>query len=114
MTLSSLLEAIYQNSSELKFTDVLDVIDSEFEFTPTPFTNGPLNNSADQNQGSCKILSFANQAGLSERQTLQLFAEHYRAVLANPEGEEHTNIRQFMKTGWRGVSFASKPLQKLV
>ena len=112
MTLSSLLEAIYANSSTLEFTKVLDAIDSEFDFTPTPFINGSLNNPADQNQGSCKIFSFANQAGLSESQTLLLFAEHYRAVLANPDGEEHANIRQFMKTGWNGVSFASKPLQK--
>lgn len=112
MTLSSLLEAVYQQSNAINFADVMAVIDSEFEFTPTPFTNGAVNNPADQNQGSCKVLSFANQAGLSQSQTLLLFGEHYQAVLANPDGDDHSNIRAFMNTGWQGVSFPSKPLQK--
>ena len=112
MTLSDLLAAVYQHSTDLVFTEVLAAIDAEFEFTPMAFTNGPLNNSAEQNQGSCKVFSFANQAGLSAPQTLLLFAEHYQSVVADPEGDAHGNIRQFMKTGWQGVSFAGKALHK--
>ncbi|TXR54798.1 HopJ type III effector protein [Reinekea thalattae] len=112
MTLNELLEAVYANRSDLKFDQVLACIDAEFEFTPCAFANGNLNNSAEQNQGSCKVLSFAFKAGLNESQALLLFAEHYQSVLADPEGDAHQNIRQFMNTGWKGVSFEKVALQK--
>jgi hypothetical protein len=36
---------------------------------------------------------------------LACFGTYYRDdVLANPEGSDHGNIRNFMKTGWAGVS----------
>jgi hypothetical protein len=41
---------------------------------------------------------------------LQLFAEHYQAVLASPEAQDHANIRNFMQHGWAGVRFASAAL----
>ncbi len=112
MTLQELLGLVYQQPEALVFQQVLDVIEQEFEFTPTPFANGSLMNKADENQGSCKVFSFAHQAGLSEAQTLSLFAEHYRSVLADPDGAAHGNIRQFMQNGWQGISFPGKPLQK--
>lgn len=112
MTLKELLAAVYAKSQSLEFSQVLDAIDAEFEFTPTAFVNGSVKNSENENQGSCKVLSFAFQAGLSEEHSLHLFAEHYRSVLANPDGSDHQNIRQFMHNGWTGVSFARKPLIK--
>ena len=36
---------------------------------------------------------------------LQLWGQYYRDVLAKPDGEDHQNIRQFMKNGWDGVPF---------
>jgi HopJ type III effector protein. len=41
---------------------------------------------------------------------LALFGEFYRDVLATPEGDDHQNIRNFMKTGWAGVQFNTTPL----
>lgn len=112
MTLQQLMAALHGNPDELMFADVIAAIDAEFEFTPTAFVNGDLHNSALENQGSCKVLCFAHKAGLAEGVALKLFAEHYRAVLAEPKGTDHQNIRQFMKRGWMGVSFDGAPLKK--
>lgn len=112
MTLQELLGKVYANDPTLAFNDVLDCIDEHFIFTPTPFVNGKLSNSAEQNQGSCKVLAFAHQAGLHPEQALLLFAEHFRAVKQNPNGDDHQNIRNFMASGWQGLSFAGKPLVK--
>ena len=43
--------------------------------------------------------------GLSAEETLRLFGGYYQAVLNDPDGTSHTNIRQFMKTGWDGLKF---------
>jgi hypothetical protein len=112
MTLNDLLAAVYSDSKTLAFADVLSAIDAEFDFTPSAFVNGELKNSETENQGSCKVLCFAHKAGLSEGHAVRLFAEHYRDVLADPKGDSHQNIRQFMKHGWHKVSFEKKPLQK--
>lgn len=112
MTLQELLGTLYQQPEKLNFEDVLKAIDAEFEFTPSAFANGDLHNSQTENQGSCKVFAFAHKAGLSEGHTLKLFAEHYRDVLADPDGSSHQNIRQFMQRVWMGVSFATPPLKK--
>lgn len=112
MTLQELMAALHGNPDTLMFDDVLLAIDAEFDFTPCAFTNGELHNSALENQGSCKVFCFAHKAGLAEGIALRLFAEHYRAVLANPEAYDHQNIRQFMKRGWKGISFNGSPLKK--
>ncbi|MFK7815738.1 MAG: HopJ type III effector protein, partial [Gammaproteobacteria bacterium] len=31
-------------------------------------------------------------------------------VLQNPEGDNHQNIRNFMKTGWGGITFENDVL----
>jgi len=67
---------------------------------------------AGSNEGSCKILAFAKMHQLDEAQALQLFGDFYREdVLKNPQGQDHTNIRNFMASGWGGVSFESAPLK---
>ena len=47
-------------------------------------------------------------AGLSKEETLALFGGYYRDVVATPEGDDHPNIRNFMKSGWDGVTAWSK------
>ena len=88
-----------------KFADVLAFIEARYQHTPTAFQNGAQFNAATENQGSAKVLSFAKIEGLNPEQTLSLFAEHYAAVLATPESNDHQNIRQFMQHGWDGVKF---------
>ena len=112
MTLQELMAAVYQQPETLVFSEVIAVIDAEFHFTASAFTNGAVQNQATENQGSCKVLSFAHQASLSVPHTLALFAEHYRDVAADPNGMSHQNMRQFMANGWKGVSFAKKALVK--
>ncbi|MFC3903514.1 HopJ type III effector protein [Acinetobacter marinus] len=93
-----------------QFADVIRLIDMHYQHTPTAFQNGEQHNTAEQNQGSAKVLSFAKLNGLDQAQTLRLFAEHYQSVLATPEGTDHQNIRQFMVNGWDGVKFEGEAL----
>jgi hypothetical protein len=93
------------------FAAVLAHIDARYAFTPTAFDNGQTHNVAGQNNGSCKVFSFAQMEGLDAAQTLSLFAEHYRAVLATPQAQDHANIRNFMQHGFAGLRFASVALQ---
>lgn len=97
-------------NGQAKFTDVLAYIDARFHHTPTAFKNGQQHNAANENQGSAKVFSFAKIEGLNQSQTLSLFAEHYAAVLATPEGTDHQNIRQFMQQGWDGIEFEGQAL----
>ena len=67
--------------------------------------NGATSSGAGENEGSCKVFAFGKIAGLSSVETLACFGEHYRGVLADPEGDSHGNIRAFMESGWDGVEF---------
>ena len=98
------------------FGDVLDVIEAHYRFTPAAFDNGigddAVCNAVDQNQGSCRVFAFARLHDLTEKETLTCFAEHYRAVLDDPEGTGHANIRRFMRDGWAGIRFHGEPLAR--
>ncbi|WP_269913746.1 HopJ type III effector protein [Acinetobacter sp. HY1485] len=93
-----------------KFADNIAHIDTHYTHTPTAFKNGEQYNSAQENQGSAKIFAFAQLNQLSEQQTLELFAEHYDSVIADPTGTAHQNIRQFLKHGWQGITFEGQAL----
>jgi hypothetical protein len=93
------------DANAMGFAEVLDYIAAEYEYYPSSFKNGELYNAENENQGSARILAFAEICSLSKEDTLRLFAEHYRAVLADPDGAGHQNIRQFMQYGWEAVKF---------
>jgi len=40
------------------------------------------------------------------------FGEHYRSVVATPEGSDHGNIRALIKHGLAGVKFTAQPLTR--
>ncbi|WP_445431330.1 HopJ type III effector protein [Chryseobacterium indoltheticum] len=108
-----LFEQLEKSAEEIQFKDVIAFIDEHYYFTPTKFTNGNTVNEADQNNGSCKVFSFAKLNDLSKEETLNLFGEFYRKdVLQNPEGTDHQNIRNFMEFGWEGISFEGKALTR--
>tara|TARA_Y100000758_G_scaffold41251_1_gene26792 strand:+ start:2487 stop:2828 length:342 start_codon:yes stop_codon:yes gene_type:complete len=94
------------------FADTLAFIDVHYQHQPTAFNNGPVHNSAEQNQGSCKVLAMALDLGLTDAQALQCFAEHYQAVLSNPQGSDHANIRALMAGGLGEVSFQGTALTR--
>lgn len=94
------------------FSEVISHIEENYHYKPTAFKNGEVVNTLDQNQGSAKVLFFAQLNQMSKEDTLALFAEHYQNVLENPEADSHQNIRNFMKYGWEGVSFDGVVLEK--
>lgn len=93
------------------FENTINTIDANYNFTPSEFKNGSLLNTADQNNGSCKIFAFAQLHNLTEHQTLHCFGDYYRVdVLKNPDNTDHQNIRNFIASGWSGISFNANPL----
>ena len=111
MTIDAFLEKLSQQPDNIEFNDTMVVIDENYTFTPTEFTNGDTVNETNQNNGSCKIFAFGLLNGLSEQQTLACFGSYYRDdVLGNPDGEDHQNIRNFIKTGWAGIQFSGQAL----
>ncbi|ANF49525.1 type III effector [Chryseobacterium glaciei] len=108
-----LLEQLKTSPKTIQFKEVISYIDKNYDFTPTKFTNGNTVNEADQNNGSCKVFSFAKLNNLSKEEVLNLFGEFYREdVLKNPEGTDHQNIRNFIEFGWEGISFEGEALTK--
>lgn len=106
MELKVFLQRLNEDPGCIAFTDTVALIASLYEFTPTRFCNGGLVSEAGQNSGSCKIFSFGQLHGLSEQQTLYCFGAYYRDdVLKHPQGTDHQNIRNFMETGWAGITF---------
>ena len=99
------IEQLRQALATLQFNETMEIIEALYDFTPTGFTNGDTRNEAGENNGSCKLFAFAKIHDFTEAQTLALFGEHYRNVLATPDGDDHQNIRNFMKTGWAGITF---------
>ena len=108
-----ILEQLEKSPEKIIFKDVIAYIDENYDFAPTKFTNGNTINEANQNNGSCKVFSFAQLKNLSKEQTLWLFGEFYREdVLKNPDGTDHQNIRNFIEFGWDGISFDGEALKK--
>ncbi|MBD1557476.1 HopJ type III effector protein [Vibrio sp. S9_S30] len=111
MDLQALLTTLSESPDSVQFSDVISVIDSNYEFTPTEFQNGDTMNEAGQNNGSCKIFAFAKIQGLDPKSTLSCFGDFYRKdVLENPEGDDHQNIRNFIQFGWEGIRFQGQAL----
>ena len=105
------LQRLIATPESIAFSDIIAVIDANYEFIPTVFRNGELQNEAGQNNGSCKVFSFASLHGLTREQTLHCFGAYYRDdVLKHPEGTDHLNIRNFIKTGWEGIAFQGNAL----
>jgi hypothetical protein len=105
------LQTLATAPEDIAFSETIAVIDTNYDFTPTAFKNGELLNEAGQNNGSCKLFSFARLHGLTQLQTLQCFGAFYHNdVLKNPQGTDHQNIRNFIRFGWDGVVFQGNAL----
>ncbi|MBA1272061.1 HopJ type III effector protein [Stutzerimonas azotifigens] len=100
------------SSSTHRFSETLTFIDSHYLYQPSSFVNGDVENAAGENMGSCKTLGLALLEGFSTEEALLAFAEHYQAVLATPNGDDHRNIRALMQTGLPGVRFEAMPLAR--
>ncbi len=112
MSLNAFLQRLSQNPDQIEFADTIAAIESAYEYVPTAFRNGDVNNAAGQNGGSCKIFAFAKLNALSEAETLACFGRYYREdVLQHPDAADHQNIRNFMRTGWGGIAFEGEALR---
>ena len=111
MTIAAFLEKLNTTPEAITFAETIAVIEANYDFTPTAFENGTQHNAAGENSGSCKLFSFAEIQNLSEAATLSCFgAYYYDDVLKNPNGTDHQNIRNFIKTGWEGIGFYGSAL----
>lgn len=114
-SLDTLIDQIKTQPKNVEFNDVINIINEYYDYTPTKFTNGTQNdcviNKAGENEGSCKIFSFAKIHQLDEMQTLNCFGSYYRDdVLKHPDNTDHANIRAFIKYGWKQISFEGTAL----
>lgn len=98
------------NKPDFAFACTLAFINEHYSYSPQAFKNGEVENAAGQNEGSCKTLSFALLENLTTEQALRCFGEHYRDVLATPDGQDHANIRALIKHGLAGVVFSGPAL----
>ena len=110
MTTSEYLGKIQQNPEALSFKELMNLIENEYEFTPTAFKNGQCDNAENENSGSCKLFAFAKLQKLQKKEALFCFGEHYKNVLEDENGTSHQNIRNFMKSGFEGLSFNGEAL----
>lgn len=111
MSLEIFLEKLNHHPESIDFAEVIALVDANYDFTPTAFQNGETRNEAGQNSGSCKLFSFAQLQNFSQAQTLACFGAFYSVdVLENPTGDNHQNIRNFIKFGWNGINFEENAL----
>jgi len=110
------LKQIRSHTYKTEFDEVISTINEFYDYTATRFTNGCddmlVLNTSGENEGSCKIFSFAQLHKLNKEQTLNCFGKYYRDdVLKNPQASDHANIRAFIKHGWSKIQFDNAALK---
>ncbi len=111
MTLEAFKSKLQNAPKDIDFTETMAVIEVKYNFRPTAFKNGILNNASGENSGSCKLFAFAQKEELSKEETLACFGQYYfEDVLKDPNGKGHQNIRNFMNTGFEGLFFEGEAL----
>jgi len=111
LSTQTLIEKIKHTPEQVQFKEVIDVIEREYDFTAAAFTNGKQNNAINENNGSCKLFSFASMHELTETQTLHLFGDFYRVDVL--EIQLQTIIKTFdssLRNGWNGIAFTATAL----
>ena len=94
---------VEMDADDLKFEDVMALIDTHYESGLIEFKNGDIVNKQGENEGSAKLLSYAALSEMDKDTTLKLWGQYYREVVNDPDGDSHQNIRNFMKYGWDGT-----------
>lgn len=112
MNLQQFKTKLKETPTSIVFSETMEAIDNNYNFTPTAFTNGKIENEAGQNNGSCKVFAFAQLQNLTKEETLFCFGEHYQKVLDTPTEDNHQNIRNFMEFGFSGLHFGGEALIK--
>ena len=110
MTIPEFKTKLKTTPTAITFKETMQVIENYYTFNPTAFTNGDIINNAGENNGSCKLFAFAMHQELTKEETLLCFGEYYQTVLEDKNGTSHQNIRNFMKTSFKGLSFENEAL----
>lgn len=115
-TLEELKNQLREYPETVEFDQVINAIANNYSYTPGNFSNGKgadrIENSAGSNEGSCRIFAFAKLNQLDKISTLACFGHYYREeVLKNPNGNDHANIRNFIRDGWDGITFDQQVLK---
>lgn len=100
------------SSGTHQFADTLAFIERHYLYQPGAFVNNGLPSDAGQNEGSRRTLGLAQLENFSQEEALLAFGEHYRSVLATPEGNDHGNIRALMRGSLAAVHFDQAPLSR--
>lgn len=95
---------VHQNGQVAKsmtpFFDARLEVARQAHFVPEQsFTVGRHQNNKGESIGSLSLLAYAIAANMNRRQALELFGEHYDAVLLDPLGTNHQNIRALLADG---------------
>ena len=113
LTLPAFITKIKTAPETVAFAETMAIVEANYSFSETAFTNGDTTNAAGENNGSCKVFALAQDLELTPTETLFCFGEFYRKdVLENPQGTDHQNIRNFQTHAWEGISFTASPLQR--
>ncbi len=115
MTKNELLTLIKTQPKKINFDDVIAVINTNYTYSPSRFSNGQgkamIVNESGNNEGSCKIFSFAKLNQLTKQQTLYCFGLYYREdVLKNPARHDHANIRTLITYSLDDITFDNPAL----
>lgn len=111
MTVEQFITKVKSEPNNISFKETMSVIETNYFFEETSFTNGEIINKAGENSGSCKLFAFAKLNNLSKNETLACFGDYYKIdVLQNPKGNNHQNIRNFMQFGWSKIYFKKSAL----
>ncbi|MCD9521868.1 type III effector [Photobacterium carnosum] len=115
--MDTMIKQIKHTPNNIKFNDIITIINNCYHYQPTRFTNGIAHNTiinlAGTNEGSCKIFAFSQLHQLSKMETLACFGTFYRNdVLQHPQNNDHQNIHQFIKSGLIGIHFDHFPLTR--
>jgi len=114
MGVSEFIIKLKKEGETVSFQETIAIIDANYHFTPTTFSNGNQINKVGINNGSCKIFAFAKLNQFDQLQTLSCFGSYYfDDVLKNLEGMDHQNIRNFMENGWNGICFEKEALSMI-
>lgn len=114
MSISEFIDKLKSDAKSISFQETIAVIEANYSFSTTAFSNGNQINKANENNGSCKIFAFAKLNQLEKLQTLSCFGSYYfEDVLQNPAGIDHQNIRNFMEYGWDGIHFENDALSPI-
>lgn len=105
MTIQEFKTKLKDKPNHVAFSETIEVIEANYDFTPTSFVNGDLENDVGENSGSCKVFAFAKAQSLTKEETLACFgAFYFDEVLNDPSGSGHQNIRNFMQYGFDRLS----------